>query len=116
MRKDLKELILKGLSSGANLMTWLKKKDMTVMPRGYIPVFVGIGEEMEKFLVHTKLFEHPHIKALLEMAAREFGYEQEGVLKIPCDVEQFKHMIQTPRFKPTSSLRVVASCIFYPFL
>lgn len=43
--------------------------------RGYVPMMVGKGAE-ERFLVHTKLFEHPIFAVLLEMAEREFGYAQ----------------------------------------
>ncbi|KAK1305036.1 hypothetical protein QJS10_CPB11g01550 [Acorus calamus] len=71
-----------------------KAKDVEV-PSGYVPVMVGSGreEEMERFVVHTKHFKHPCIVILLEMAAQEFGYEQQGILKIPCDVEHFRSVI-----------------------
>ncbi|KAK1279397.1 hypothetical protein QJS04_geneDACA018872 [Acorus gramineus] len=71
-----------------------KAKDVEV-PSGYVPMMVGSGreEEMERFMVHTELFKHPCIVILLEMAAEEFGYEQQGILKIPCDVEHFRSVI-----------------------
>lgn len=62
-----------------------------VVPKGYIPVLVG--KEMERFMVHTKLFKHPCFIGLLEMAAQEFGYKHEGVLRIPCDVDCFRSVI-----------------------
>ncbi|KAH7654455.1 Small auxin-up RNA protein [Dioscorea alata] len=61
------------------------------LPKGYIPVLVG--KEMERFMVHTKLFRHPCFIGLLEMAAQEFGYKHEGVLRIPCDVDCFRSVI-----------------------
>ncbi|KAK1279398.1 hypothetical protein QJS04_geneDACA018873 [Acorus gramineus] len=71
-----------------------KAKDVKV-PSGYVPMMVGWGreEEMERFMVHTELFKHPCIVILLEMAAEEFGYEQQGILKIPLDVEHFRESI-----------------------
>jgi SAUR family protein len=29
------------------------------------------------------------------MAAQEFGYKQEGILRVPCAVHQFKHALST---------------------
>ncbi|KAJ8467221.1 hypothetical protein OPV22_029773 [Ensete ventricosum] len=74
------------------------------VPRGYVPVVVGRGkeEEEERFLVHTKLFKHPRFAALLEMAEQEFGYQQPGVLRIPCDVEQFRSVVDAAAAKAKS--------------
>ncbi|KAJ0980779.1 hypothetical protein J5N97_009034 [Dioscorea zingiberensis] len=65
-----------------------EKKREGIAPKGYIPVIVGNSDEqMERFLVHLKLFKKPQIVSLLDMAAREFGYHQPGVLRIPCNLE-----------------------------
>ncbi|RWR81897.1 auxin-responsive protein SAUR71-like protein [Cinnamomum micranthum f. kanehirae] len=61
-------------------------------PRGYVPMLVGL-EKMERFEVHTKFLSHPSMVALLEMAALEFGYEQQGILRIPCEVEYFSQVV-----------------------
>ncbi|KAK1307680.1 hypothetical protein QJS10_CPA09g00951 [Acorus calamus] len=50
-------------------------------------------EEMERFLIHTKLFKHPSMVILLEMAAQEFGYDQQGILKIPCEADHFQCVV-----------------------
>ncbi|KAK9284116.1 hypothetical protein L1049_023283 [Liquidambar formosana] len=62
--------------------------------KGHIPVLVGKEEVMERLLIPTKLIKHPFIVALLEMSAHEFGYGQQGTLKIPYDAECFKRMIK----------------------
>ena len=62
--------------------------------KGKVPVLVGEGEEMERLLIPTKLIKHPYIAALLEMSANEFGYQQQGALKIPCDAECLRRSIQ----------------------
>lgn len=64
------------------------------VPKGYVPVLVG-GEDgvKERFLVHVSLLNDPCMGLLLDMAAREYGYRQEGILRIPCDVEQFRVVI-----------------------
>jgi len=70
-------------------------------PRGYVPMMVGRGEEM-RVLVHTKLLKHPGVVLLLDMAAQEFSYEQQGILRIPCSVEQFHSVIRCATSKAKS--------------
>jgi SAUR family protein len=68
------------------------------VPRGCVPVLVcdgsgGDGGEGERFVVRVEALRHPSFAALLEMAAQEFGYKQEGVLRVPCDVRHFKDVL-----------------------
>lgn len=71
-------------------------------PKGYVPMMlVGRGEE-ERVLVHRKLLKHPSLAVLLDMAAQEFGYEQQGILRIPCGVEQFQTIIRYASAKAKS--------------
>lgn len=69
----------------------MARKEMS--PRGYVPMLVGRGKERERVLVHTNLFKHPCFVVLLEMAAEELGYDQRGILRIPCSVELFLSVI-----------------------
>lgn len=68
--------------------------DHVGFPKGYVPELVGSERRMERFFIHTKLFKHPSILTVLEMAEEEFGYEQPGILKIPCDVEYFQRVME----------------------
>ncbi|GAB2233959.1 hypothetical protein Droror1_Dr00003189 [Drosera rotundifolia] len=61
--------------------------------RGYVPVMVGNDEVTEKFMVRTEHITHPSILAFLELSADEFGYEQQGVLRIPCEPDCFREII-----------------------
>lgn len=61
------------------------------VPRGCVPVLVG--EEGERFVVRVEALRHPSLAALLEMAAQEFGYKQQGILRVPCAVAQFKQAL-----------------------
>lgn len=63
------------------------------VPRGCIPVLVGSDGSMERFVVQVKVLREPCIMELLNMAAQEFGYGQQGILRIPCDAEHFRQMI-----------------------
>ncbi|PON32549.1 Small auxin-up RNA [Parasponia andersonii] len=63
--------------------------------KGYVPVLVGREDDViEKLWLPIKLIRHPSIVALLNNSADEFGYAQQGLLKISHDVEQFKRMIK----------------------
>ncbi|URD99876.1 Auxin responsive protein [Musa troglodytarum] len=69
--------------------------------RGYVPVLVGAAaaeEEggLQRFLVSVEAFKHARFVSLLEMAAGEFGYQQRGVLRIPCDPEHFRRVLKMP--------------------
>ncbi|KAL8088379.1 hypothetical protein AgCh_038235 [Apium graveolens] len=62
--------------------------------KGRIPVLVGLDmEAMERVSLPAKLIKHPYIIGLLDLAAHEFGYSQQGTLMLPCEVSSFKTMI-----------------------
>ncbi|KAG0483775.1 hypothetical protein HPP92_011937 [Vanilla planifolia] len=66
------------------------------VPRGYVPIIVGVDgveEAEQRFLVPIEMLNTSCIAALLDMAAEEFGYEHEGVIRIPCSVEHFKRAV-----------------------
>ncbi|KAL6623360.1 hypothetical protein ACP70R_033239 [Stipagrostis hirtigluma subsp. patula] len=62
------------------------------IPKGYIPmVLVGdTTETEERILVHVSMLKEPSMVALLDMAEERFGYNQKGVLSIPCDMNHFE--------------------------
>ncbi|KNA03298.1 hypothetical protein SOVF_210550, partial [Spinacia oleracea] len=64
-------------------------------PKGHVPVMVGnIDEgELKRFVVPTGFMKDPSIVTLLKLSAAEFGYNQEGVLQIPCHPECFQKII-----------------------
>ncbi|KAG5546877.1 hypothetical protein RHGRI_018891 [Rhododendron griersonianum] len=62
---------------------------------GHIPVYVG--EEMERFVVSADLLNHPIFVTLLNRSAQEYGYEQKGVLRIPCHVVVFERVLEALR-------------------
>lgn len=65
------------------------------VPEGHLPVFVG--EEMERFIVSAELLNHPIFVTLLNKSAQEYGYEQKGVLRIPCHVFLFERVLEAVR-------------------
>lgn len=58
---------------------------------GHVPVCVG--EEMERFEVPTALLSRPVFRELLRRSAQEYGYEQRGVLRIPCPASLFRRLL-----------------------
>ncbi|RWR87936.1 auxin-responsive protein SAUR71-like protein [Cinnamomum micranthum f. kanehirae] len=94
-RKDDPEDVTYRRLDGANEI----KEDCVGVPKGCVPLLVGSEEErMKRFVIHTKLFKHPSMLALLEMAEQEYGYNQPGILRIPCDVEYFQRVIRSTDF------------------
>ncbi|KAE9467592.1 hypothetical protein C3L33_00495, partial [Rhododendron williamsianum] len=56
-------------------------------PEGCFSVYVG--PEKQRFVIKTKYANHPLFKMLLEDAEEEYGYNSEGPLLLPCDVDLF---------------------------
>ncbi|KAL9409918.1 hypothetical protein AB3S75_048191 [Citrus x aurantiifolia] len=65
------------------------------VPEGHVPVYVG--DEMERFVVSAELLNHPVFIGLLNKSAQEYGYEQKGVLRIPCHVLVFERVVESLR-------------------
>nr|GEV52955.1 auxin-responsive protein SAUR71-like [Tanacetum cinerariifolium] len=65
------------------------------VPEGHLPVYVG--DEMERFVVSADLLNHPIFINLLNKSAQEYGYEQQGVLRIPCHVILFEQVLEALR-------------------
>ncbi|XP_058071294.1 auxin-responsive protein SAUR71-like [Magnolia sinica] len=63
-----------------------------VIPKGHLPVYVG--EEMKRFVVHAELLNRPIFVELMKISAQEYGYDQKGVLKIPCRVSVFERILE----------------------
>lgn len=66
-----------------------------------MPVYVG--DEMERFTVSAELLNHPVFIWLLNKSAQEYGYEQKGVLRIPCHVLVFERVMESLRLGLESS-------------
>jgi SAUR family protein len=49
---------------------------------------------MRRFVIPTEYLKHPAFAALLQEAEEEFGFQQEGLLRIPCDVPAFEAILR----------------------
>ncbi|XP_022718107.1 auxin-responsive protein SAUR72-like [Durio zibethinus] len=95
-----------------------KKQARRSVPEGHVPVYVG--EEMERFAVSAELLNHPVFIGLLNKSAQEYGYEQKGVLHIPCHVLVFELVMEALRLGVESHdlqdlLRSLSDDCFFDF-
>ncbi|KAI3463600.1 hypothetical protein Pfo_020263 [Paulownia fortunei] len=56
-------------------------------PNGCFSVYVG--PEKQRFVIKTEFANHPLFKMLLEDAELEYGFNSEGPLLLPCEVDLF---------------------------
>uniref|UniRef100_A0A0D9ZQF0 Auxin-responsive protein n=1 Tax=Oryza glumipatula TaxID=40148 RepID=A0A0D9ZQF0_9ORYZ len=64
----------------------------TPPPRGHLAVCVG--PTAQRFVIPTDYLKHRAFAALLREAEEEFGFQQEGVLRIPCEVPAFEAILK----------------------
>ncbi|XP_059645378.1 protein SMALL AUXIN UP-REGULATED RNA 51-like [Cornus florida] len=87
-------------NNGSKSIKFLKKtlsfSDMSAsadaVPKGFLAVCVG--KELKRFIIPTECLGHQAFGILLREAEEEFGFEQEGVLKIPCEVTLFEKILK----------------------
>ncbi|CAO2183515.1 unnamed protein product [Urochloa humidicola] len=76
-------------------------RDDKRIPKGYLPIVLvrddKAGNEETRVLVRVKDLKEPCIAALLELAEQQFGYGQQGVLRVPCDEQRFDHVVNMTR-------------------
>uniref|UniRef100_A0A0D9W969 Uncharacterized protein n=1 Tax=Leersia perrieri TaxID=77586 RepID=A0A0D9W969_9ORYZ len=65
----------------------------TPPPRGHLAV--SVGPTMQRFVIPTEYLKHRAFAALLREAEEEFGFQQEGVLRIPCEVPAFEAILKS---------------------
>ncbi|GLJ49934.1 hypothetical protein SUGI_1061780 [Cryptomeria japonica] len=80
-----------------------------IAPRGCVAVYVGEEEEeqKERFIIPIHYLHHPFFEELLEAAEATFGFNHNGPLKIPCNVDRFKklqRMIRKGQAKSSSHI------------
>ncbi|XP_058728576.1 auxin-responsive protein SAUR71-like [Vicia villosa] len=62
------------------------------VPKGYLAVCVG--EELKRFIIPTEYLSHQCFMILLREAEEEFGFQQIGVLRFPCEVSVFESVLK----------------------
>ncbi|XVF48137.1 hypothetical protein PTKIN_Ptkin03bG0166700 [Pterospermum kingtungense] len=62
------------------------------VPKGYLAV--SVGEEQKRYVIPTEYLSHQAFHILLRQAEEEFGFQQTGVLRIPCQVSIFETILK----------------------
>ncbi|CAL0326789.1 unnamed protein product [Lupinus luteus] len=70
--------------------TWVPKD----VKEGHFAVIAIKGEEAKRFIVELDYLTDPHFLRLLEQAKEEFGFEQKGVIIIPCRPQELQKIIE----------------------
>lgn len=61
--------------------------------KGHFWILAYNNGETKKFLVALRYLSHPPFVKLLEAAEQEFGFEQKGVIVIPCEASQLQRIL-----------------------
>ncbi|XVF25266.1 hypothetical protein REPUB_Repub13aG0198400 [Reevesia pubescens] len=62
-------------------------------PRGYVPVCVGVNDDTRRFIVHTTTLRDEDFLEMLCKSAEEYGFCNEGILRIPYEAKDFEEWI-----------------------
>ncbi|KAJ1376641.1 Small auxin-up RNA [Sesbania bispinosa] len=79
-------------SRGNNSISEREGGSSNMVPKGYLAVCVGV--DLNRFVIPTEYLGHQAFHVLLREAEEEFGFEQTGVLRIPCEVSVFENILK----------------------
>ncbi|XP_054814345.1 protein SMALL AUXIN UP-REGULATED RNA 16-like [Prosopis cineraria] len=61
---------------------------------GHFAVIAEDGEQPRRFVVPLSCLTHPSFLRLLQEAAEEYGFGQEGALTIPCSPKELERILE----------------------
>lgn len=61
---------------------------------GEFAVFAANSETPQRFVVGLRFLSNPSFLKLLKQAEEEYGFDQEGVLAVPCQPEELQKILQ----------------------
>ncbi|XP_042493524.1 auxin-responsive protein SAUR72-like [Macadamia integrifolia] len=71
------------------------------VPKGFLAVCVG--KELKRYIIPTEYLGHRAFGILLREAEEEFGFQNEGVLRIPCEISVFEKILKMVEQKKDES-------------
>ncbi|KAJ0089417.1 hypothetical protein Patl1_32165 [Pistacia atlantica] len=71
--------------------------------KGYFAVVAVKGEKPKRFTLELGYLNNPEFIKLLEQAQEEFGFEQKGVLAVPCQPEELQDILNLKRNRRAST-------------
>lgn len=67
--------------------------------KGHFSVIAMANGEPEKFLIAIRYLSYPPFLKLLEKAEREFGFDQQGILIVPCEATELRRILVRARWR-----------------
>ncbi|KAK6231641.1 hypothetical protein SCA6_001714 [Theobroma cacao] len=61
---------------------------------GYFTVFAVKGKETQRFVIELDKLTNPAFLSLLEQAREEYGFQQKGVLSLPCRPQELLEILE----------------------
>lgn len=89
--KSINKLLKKTLSFSESSSV-LRASSNDAIPKGFLAVCVG--KDLKRFVIPTEYLGHQAFGMLLREAEEEFGFQQEGVLRLPCEVPLFQKILK----------------------
>ncbi|XP_044464961.1 auxin-induced protein 6B-like [Mangifera indica] len=71
--------------------------------KGHFAVVAVKGEKPKRFIFELGYLNDPKFIKLLEQAQEEFGFEQKGVLAVPCQPEELQDIVNSSRNRRASA-------------
>ncbi|KAK7345528.1 hypothetical protein VNO77_16132 [Canavalia gladiata] len=75
----------------------LNEDPLETAMEGHFVVLAKNGEETKRFVVELHYLSEPAFLGLLERAKEEYGFNQKGVLVIPCHPQELEKILEEPR-------------------
>ncbi|KAK6924632.1 Small auxin-up RNA [Dillenia turbinata] len=79
------------------------KAKQRVAPEGCFTVYVGQGKQ--RFVIQTSFANHPLFQMLLEDAESEYGYNSQGPILLPCEVDLFYKVLAQMESEQQTKIR-----------
>nr|TKR65883.1 hypothetical protein D5086_0000317520 [Populus alba] len=99
--RKLRRVLLLSASRGANMSEIRFDEEMEATKM--VPVTATKGEEPKRFIVELNYLTNPDFLSLLEQAKEEYGFQQEGVLAVPCRPEELQKILENRRKRRAST-------------
>ncbi|KAG6744120.1 hypothetical protein POTOM_052829 [Populus tomentosa] len=108
--RKLRRVLLLSASRGANMSEIRFDEEMEAtkmvpgdVKKGHFAVTATKGEEPKRFIVELNYLTHPDFLSLLEQAKEEYGFQQKGVLAVPCRPEELQKILENRRKRRAST-------------
>ncbi|KAJ6864974.1 hypothetical protein NC651_035512 [Populus alba x Populus x berolinensis] len=108
--RKLRRVLLLSASRGANMSEIRFDEEMEAtkmvpgdVKKGHFAVTATKGEEPKRFIVELNYLTNPDFLSLLEQAKEEYGFQQKGVLAVPCRPEELQKILENRRKRRAST-------------